>query len=85
MLAGNPRLSMKVPIVLQNADLVLLVSDYTVVMTGVDGKPSRLARGAEVVCRQTDGTWRFVRQSDRHGVASRAGCGRRRLSNRCRC
>jgi uncharacterized protein (TIGR02246 family) len=61
MLAGKPRLTMKVPIVVQNGDLALLVSDYTVVMTDADGKPSTIAaRGTEVVRRQTDGTWRFV-------------------------
>ena len=61
MLAGKPQLTMKVPIVLRNGDLALLVSDYTVVMTGADGKPSTIAaRGTEVVRRQTDGTWRFV-------------------------
>jgi uncharacterized protein (TIGR02246 family) len=61
MLAGKPRLTMKVPIVLQNGDLALLVSDYTAVMTGADGKPATIAaRGTEVVRRQADGTWRFV-------------------------
>jgi uncharacterized protein (TIGR02246 family) len=61
MLAGKPRLTMKVPIVLQNGELALTVSDYTVVMTGADGKPSTIsARGTEVVRRQADGTWRFV-------------------------
>jgi uncharacterized protein (TIGR02246 family) len=61
MLAGKPRLTMKVPIVLQNGELALLVSDYTVVMTGAEGKPTTIsARGTEVVRRQADGTWRFV-------------------------
>lgn len=61
MLASKPRLTMKVPIVLQNGELALLVSDYTVVMTGADGKPTTIsARGTEVVRRQADGTWLFV-------------------------
>jgi uncharacterized protein (TIGR02246 family) len=61
MLAGKPRLTMKVPIVLVNGDLALLVSDYSVAMTGADGKPTTIAgRGTEVVRRQADGTWRFV-------------------------
>ena len=61
MIAGKPKLSMKVPVVIQNGELALLVSDYTVVMTGADGKPTTIsARGTEVVRRQADGTWRFV-------------------------
>ena len=61
MLASKPKLTMKVPIVLVNGELALLVSDYTVAMTGADGKPTTMsARGTEVVRRQADGTWRFV-------------------------
>jgi uncharacterized protein (TIGR02246 family) len=61
MLAGKPRITMKVPIVLVNGELALLVSDYTLAMTGADGKPTTItARGTEVVRRQPDGTWRFV-------------------------
>jgi len=61
MLAAKPRITMKVPIVLVNGELALLVSDYTLAMTGADGKPTTItARGTEVVRRQPDGTWRFV-------------------------
>jgi len=61
MIAGKPRLTMKVPIVVQNGELALLVSDYTVTSTGADGKQTSIsARGTEVVRRQADGTWRFV-------------------------
>ncbi len=61
MLAGKPRLTMKVPIVLQNGELAFTVSDYTIVTTGADGRPATIsARGTEVVRRQPDGTWRFV-------------------------
>src|SRR5580698_8690718 len=61
MIAGKPKLTMKVPVVIQNGELALLVSVYTVVMTGADGKPTTIsARGTEVVRRQADGTWRFV-------------------------
>jgi uncharacterized protein (TIGR02246 family) len=60
-IAGKPRLTMQVPIVIQNGDLALLVSDYSVTMPGADGQPSTSsARGTEVVRRQADGTWRFV-------------------------
>ena len=61
MMAGKPKITMKVPIVLVNGELALLVSDYTLAMTGADGKPTTVsARGTEVVRRQPDGTWRFV-------------------------
>ena len=61
MMAGKPRIGMKVPIVVQNGDLALTVSDYTVTSTGPDGKQaSSSARGTEVVRRQADGTWRFI-------------------------
>ena len=61
MMAGKPKLTMKVPIVVQSGELALLVSDYTVVSTGPDGKQTSIsARGTEVVRRQADGTWLFV-------------------------
>ena len=61
MTAGKPQIGMKVPIVIVNGDIALLVSDYTVAMTGPDGKPASVsARGTEVVRRQPDGTWRFI-------------------------
>jgi len=61
MMAGKPKLTMKVPIVVQSGELALLVSDYTVVTTGADGKETKVsARGTEVVRKQADGTWRFV-------------------------
>jgi uncharacterized protein (TIGR02246 family) len=61
MIAGKPRIAMKVPIVVRSGELALLVSDYTVTSTGPDGKQTSVsARGTEVVRRQADGTWRFV-------------------------
>jgi uncharacterized protein (TIGR02246 family) len=61
MMATKPKLTMKVPIVVQNGELALLVSDYTVVSTGPDGKQTSIsARGTEVVRRQADGNWLFV-------------------------
>jgi ketosteroid isomerase-like protein len=52
---------MKVPIVVENGDLALTVSDYTFTSTGPDGKQTSIsARGTEVVRRQADGTWRFI-------------------------
>ena len=68
MLPSKPRITMKVPIVLVNGDLALLVSDYSVAMTGADGKPTTItARGTEVVRRQADGTWLFVIDNPRGG------------------
>lgn len=61
MVAGKPHVAMKVPIVIVNGDLALLVSDYVLTMTGPDGKPASIAaRGTEVVRRQPDATWRFI-------------------------
>jgi uncharacterized protein (TIGR02246 family) len=61
MLKGKPKMTMKVPVVIQNGDLALLVSDYTVAATGADGKQSTMSgRGTEVVRRQADGSWRFI-------------------------
>ena len=59
--AAKPRIEMKVPIVVRNGDLALIVSDYTLTSTDRDGKQtSSSARGTEVVRRQADGTWRFI-------------------------
>jgi uncharacterized protein (TIGR02246 family) len=61
MMAGKPKVTMKVPIVVVNGELALLVSDYSVAATGADGKPATMSgRGTEVVRRQADGTWRFI-------------------------
>jgi len=61
MMAGKPKLTMQVPIVVQSGELALLVSDYTVTSIGPDGEQTSMSgRGTEVVRRQADGTWRFV-------------------------
>jgi uncharacterized protein (TIGR02246 family) len=61
MMAGKPRVEMKVPIVTVSGELALLVSDYTVTSIGADGKETKASgRGTEVVRRQPDGTWLFI-------------------------
>ncbi|ODU61862.1 MAG: hypothetical protein ABS99_02045 [Acetobacteraceae bacterium SCN 69-10] len=52
---------MKGPIAVQNGNLTLTVSDYTVATTWPDGKQTySSACGTEVVRRQTDGTWCLI-------------------------
>jgi ketosteroid isomerase-like protein len=46
---------------LQNGDVALLVSDWTLTGTGADGNPTTLGgTTADVVRRQADGTWRYA-------------------------
>ncbi len=60
-LAMKPSLSLTVTQVLQSGDVALLSSSWTLRGTGPDGTPVELTgRGAEVVRRQADGTWRFL-------------------------
>ena len=47
--------------VLEDDDLALVVGVWSFDGTGPDGEPVRLeAKNADVLRRQTDGTWRFV-------------------------
>jgi len=55
------KLDLEVTRVLEVGDLALVTGVWSFNGTGPDGKPLRLAsRNADVLRRQTDGTWRFV-------------------------
>jgi uncharacterized protein (TIGR02246 family) len=55
------KLDLEVTRVLEVGDLALVIGVWSFDGTGPDGEPVRLAaRNADVLRRQTDGTWRFV-------------------------
>jgi ketosteroid isomerase-like protein len=57
----NGTLDLEVTRVLEVDDLALVVGVWSFDGTGPDGAPVRLeAKNADVLRRQTDGTWRFV-------------------------
>lgn len=57
----NGTLDLEVTRVLEVDDLALVIGVWTFDGSGPDGEPVRLAaRNADVLRRQTDGTWRFV-------------------------
>jgi uncharacterized protein (TIGR02246 family) len=57
----NGRLDLDVTRVLEVDDLALVTGVWTFNGTGPDGAPVRLAaKNADVLRRQSDGTWRFV-------------------------
>ncbi len=57
----NGQLDLKVTRVLEVDDLALVTGTWSFNGTGADGEPLRLqANNADVLRRQTDGTWRFV-------------------------
>jgi uncharacterized protein (TIGR02246 family) len=60
-IAMNGTLDLEVTRVLEVDDLALVVGVWSFAGTGPDGEPVRLsAKNADVLRRQTDGTWRFV-------------------------
>lgn len=57
----NGELDLQVTRVLEVDDVALVTGIWSFDGTGPDGEPVRLeARNADVLRRQTDGTWRFV-------------------------
>jgi uncharacterized protein (TIGR02246 family) len=55
------KLDLEVTRVLEVGDLALVIGVWSFNGTGPDGEPVQLAaRNADVLRRQTDGTWRFV-------------------------
>jgi uncharacterized protein (TIGR02246 family) len=60
-IAMNGTLDIQVTRVLEVGDLALVIGVWSFDGTGPDGEPVHLAaRNADVLRRQTDGTWRFV-------------------------
>jgi uncharacterized protein (TIGR02246 family) len=60
-IAMNGELDIEVTRVLEADDLALVIGAWSFNGTGPDGEPVQLAaRNADVLRRQTDGTWRFV-------------------------
>ena len=60
-IALNGTLDLEVTRVLEVGDLALVIGVWSFTGTGPDGEPVRLsASNADVLRRQTDGTWRFV-------------------------
>ena len=60
-IAMKGTLDLKVTSVLETSDLALVTAVWSFTGTGPDGKPVKLAaKSADVLRRQTDGSWRFV-------------------------
>jgi ketosteroid isomerase-like protein len=55
------RLDLEVKRVLQSSDLALVITEWSFEGTGPDGKSVNMAaKSADVLRKQSDGTWRFV-------------------------
>lgn len=60
-IAMKGTLDLKVTRVLEASDLALVTTVWSFTGTGPDGEPVKLAaKSADVLRRQTDGSWRFV-------------------------
>ena len=60
-IAMKGTLDLKVTRVLETSDLALVTAVWSFTGTGPDGKPAKLAaKSADVLRRQTDGSWRLV-------------------------
>jgi uncharacterized protein (TIGR02246 family) len=61
MTAAQARLSMNVKHVVRAGDVAVLYNDWSMTVTGPDGKPEASSgKAIEVVRRQPDGAWKFV-------------------------
>ena len=61
LLAGKPTMTLTPKLIAQSGDIAILTAKWDLVMTGADGKPTQMGgRSAEVVRRQSDGSWLFV-------------------------
>jgi uncharacterized protein (TIGR02246 family) len=60
-IALNGKLDLEVKRVLEVSDLALVIGEWSFAGTGPDGEPVKLmAKNADVLRRQSDGSWRFV-------------------------
>ena len=60
-LAAKPRMTMRARTIAQVGDVALTSANWTLDMTGPDGKPAQMsAQSVEVVRRHPDGSWRVV-------------------------
>ena len=61
MTAAKAKIAMNVKHVVQAGDVAVLYNDWSMTVTGADGKPEASSgKAIEVVRRQPDGTWKFV-------------------------
>ena len=61
MTAAKARVAMNVKHVVRAGDVAVLYNDWSMTVTGPDGKPEASSgKAIEVVRRQADGTWKFV-------------------------
>jgi len=59
--AMSPKIDLRTERIIENGDLALVYSPWTVSGTGADGTPVEMAGDSVVVLRrQADGTWRFA-------------------------
>lgn len=61
MIAGKPRIVMNVKHVVQAGDVAMVYNDWSMTVTGADGKTEASSgKAIEVVRRQPDGSWKYV-------------------------
>jgi uncharacterized protein (TIGR02246 family) len=59
--AANPTIRTSARLVAQAGDIALIANDWTLALTGPDGKPANMSGHAvEIARRQPDGDWLFV-------------------------
>ena len=61
MTAAQAEITMNVKHVVRAGDVAVLYNDWSMTVTGADGRPEASSgKAIEVVRRQPDGTWKFV-------------------------